>query len=87
MALVLKTSMGATPSGVRIPHSPFLYGEWGRLYLSHYCLYIHRIKKKLLFIRQVSGVKEMAQNKQSLNLFIFKMTNIRKTNIQYQQEF
>ena len=29
MALVLKTSMGATPSGVRIPHSPFCFGEFG----------------------------------------------------------
>ena len=28
MALVLKTSMGATPSGVRIPHSPFCFGEF-----------------------------------------------------------
>tara|TARA_Y100001968_G_scaffold246369_1_gene230610 strand:+ start:228 stop:347 length:120 start_codon:yes stop_codon:yes gene_type:complete len=32
MALVLKTSMGATPSGVRIPHSPFFIGEWGDFY-------------------------------------------------------
>jgi len=50
-------------------------------------LYIHKIKKKLSFTRQVSGFKEMAQNMQSLNLFIFKAINIRKTNTEYQQEF
>ena len=70
MALVLKTSMGATPSGVRIPHSPFLYGEWEDYIFLIIVLYIHKIKKKLLFIRQVSGFKEMAQ-KQAIFKFIY----------------